>query len=272
MVDDAAQSRCPRYLQQQEGRCINDHAVPVLCIWPWPHHRVSSPSIRELSLWLSTSGMLTRNCRWSRRMSRVRIPSVRSMSCWVSAKDMSWLATPLIWRGRVGGLRAPAPGRASPRNTPLGWDALTAILLVPSQPLQPSPSSRSFTYSVPLFLAASQCDLILCRGNISVVCSTCPEAGAAWTPQTPEAQFSFALGPALSFHALAWCQGVRPQAGSGAGISLSGSSFSQQTVGCCPFCLPQNHLGTSSQQPQVCLDQVCKQRVSLPLFSPLQIL
>lgn len=53
----------------------------------------------------------------------------------------------------MGGLGAPAPRKATPRNTPWGWDTLTAIFLVPSQLLQPSPSSCSFTYSVSLFLA-----------------------------------------------------------------------------------------------------------------------
>lgn len=67
-----------------------------------------------------------------------------------------------------------------------------------------------------------------------------------WTPQTPEVQFSFALGQHCP--SMPW-QGVRPQASPGAGISLSGSSFSQQIVGCNPFCLPQSHFGTSSQQP-----------------------
>lgn len=34
MADGTVQSQCRRYLQQQEGRRISDHPVPVLCIWP----------------------------------------------------------------------------------------------------------------------------------------------------------------------------------------------------------------------------------------------
>lgn len=47
----------------------------------------------------------------------------------------------------------------------------------------------------------------------------------------PEAQFYFDLGPALSFHALEWCRGVRPQADRGAVISLWCSSFSHWISG-----------------------------------------
>lgn len=128
---------------------------------PW--HHVSSPSIWELSLWLSTSGMLTRNCRWSRRMSRVRIPSVCSMSCWVSAKDMSWLATPLIWRGRVGGLRESRPQEHCTRM------GCSDCHLPGHFPFPPAlPSSCSFTYSV------------CCSWLLPSVTSFCTEETLAW--------------------------------------------------------------------------------------------
>lgn len=111
-----------------------DALVTIQSLWwvcdPWPHHRVPSPSIWELSLSLSSmSGMLTRNCRWSRRMSRVRVPSICSMSCWVSARDMSPLATPLIWREQS---KRPHWGKLPPAEAPLKQDAPSAFFPVPT--------------------------------------------------------------------------------------------------------------------------------------------
>lgn len=168
MADGTVQSQCQRYLQQQEGRRISDCPVPGLCIWPRPHPRVPSPSIRELSLWLSsTSAMLTRNCRWSRRTSKVRVPSVRSMSCWVSARDMSSLATPLIWRGQSGRPQRTRSWESRPQESParMGCSDCRLPGPCPAAPAQPQLPQLCPSWPLSPFLAASQWGLLLHRGN-----------------------------------------------------------------------------------------------------------
>lgn len=169
MADGTVQSQCRRYLQQQEGRRVSDRPVPVLCIWPpTPHHHVPSPSIRELSLWLSSmSGMLTRNCRWSRRTCRVRVPSVRSMSFWVSARDMSSLATPLIWREKSGRPQGVRSRESRPQEGParMGCSDCRLPAPFPAPPAQPQLPQLCLSWPVSPFLAASQWGLMLHRGN-----------------------------------------------------------------------------------------------------------
>lgn len=168
MADGTVQSRCQRYLQQQEGRHISDHPVPVLCIWPPAPSPCPSPSIRELSLWLSSmSAMLTRNCRWSRRISRVRVPSVCSMSCWVSARDMSLLATPLIWRGQSRRPQGARSQESHPRESPaqMGCSDCRLPSPFPAPPAWPQLPQLRLSWATSPFLAASQWDIILHGGN-----------------------------------------------------------------------------------------------------------
>jgi len=214
-------------------------AQSLRCVFGrWPCHRVPSPSIRELSLWLSsTSRMLTRNCRWSRRTSRVRVPSVRSMSCWVSARDMSSLATPLIWRGQSGRPQGAGSGESP---TPTGRSDCRPW--VPPQPLQPGPAPTAspgwgcipIPGCLPVGPHPAQRKQFSDANEVPPLAAGFPAArpGLQRPAQTlPEAQLYFDLGPALSFHAPERCWGARPQARCGAAISPRCSSFSHWIAG-----------------------------------------